>query len=315
MRAALLTLTAALAISAPAAAATLEVQDTVGIVYSARSGEVNRLKVGVALPDLTSAPFTEYSAPLQLGAGCVAGTPIVCSGGRVVVHLGDRNDVASVVPFNISASVFAGAGDDDVFADGLSGAVDGGSGNDVLRVGADGLARADGGPGDDQIAGTSGVPLFRGGAGDDLIVGTGTAGNDIQGQQGNDALVASGRRGGSMAGNAGDDVITFLATDSETEGWTFDAGRGDDIISGAAPVVDAGPGDDRISVVGGTVASTVTCGKGFDVVWADSDDVLGADCERRIDASSPPALPGVAEARTRAQALLNHFPQPDPAAS
>jgi hypothetical protein len=50
-------------------------------------------------------------------------------------------------------------------------------------------------------------------------------------------------------------------------------------------------------------------------VWADSDDVLGADCERRIDASAPPALPGVAEARTRAQALLNHFPQPDPAAS
>ena len=118
-----------------------------------------------------------------------------------------------------------------------------------------------------------------------------------------------------MAGNAGADVITFLAADSKTEGWTFDGGAGDDIISGAAPIVDAGAGDDRISVVGGTVASTVTCGKGFDVVWADSDDVLGADCERRINASSPPALPGVAEARTRAQALLNHFPQPDPAAS
>jgi hypothetical protein len=43
--------------------------------------------------------------------------------------------------------------------------------------------------------------------------------------------------------------------------------------------------------------------------------VLSADCERRIDASSSPALPGVAQAVTRAQALLNHFPQPDPAGS
>ena len=96
---------------------------------------------------------------------------------------------------------------------------------------------------------------------------------------------------------------------------TFDGGAGDDIISGPAPTVDAGAGADLIDVVGGTVASTVTCGKGFDVVWADSDDVLSADCERRINASSPPSLPGVIEARARAQALLNHLPQPDPAGS
>ena len=60
-------------------------------------------------------------------------------GRPVVVHLGDMNDVASVVPFSISASVFAGAGDDDVFADGQSGFVDGGSGNDIIRVGANGI--------------------------------------------------------------------------------------------------------------------------------------------------------------------------------
>lgn len=118
---------------------------------------------------------------------------------------------------------------------------------------------------------------------------------------------------GRWPGNAGADVITFLSADAPTEGWTFDAGAGDDTISGPAPAVDAGAGADLIDVVGGTVASTVTCGKGFDVVWADSADVLSADCERRIDASSPPALPGVAQAVTRAQALLNHFPQPDPA--
>ena len=108
-------------------------------------------------------------------------------------------------------------------------------------------------------------------------MGTGESAGFVRGQEGDDALVAQAvRRGGTIAGNAGDDVITFLATDSATDGWTFDGGGGDDIISGAAPMVDAGAGDDLISVVGGTAASTVTCGKGFDVVWADSADVLSS---------------------------------------
>jgi hypothetical protein len=59
----------------------------------------------------------------------------------------------------------------------------------------------------------------------------------------------------------------------------------------------------------------VTCGAGFDVVWVDSSDVLGTDCERRIQTSTSPVLPGVAEAIARARALLTHLPHPDPAGS
>ena len=61
------------------------------------------------------APFgtvsvTEYVAPLKLGAGCVLGTPIVCSDSiGAIVHLGDMNDVAWVEPRGISTvSVFGG---------------------------------------------------------------------------------------------------------------------------------------------------------------------------------------------------------------
>ena len=315
MRVTLLLVTGALAISAPAAtAATLKP----GIVYDARSGEVNRLRIDPVVAPFGTVSVTEYVAPLKLGAGCVLGTPIVCSDSiGAIVHLGDMNDVAWVEPRGISTvSVFGGAGDDDLFADGQSATVEGGAGDDVIRVGANGLVRADGGPGNDQIAGRGGEPLFDGGAGDDLIVGNGEISSNVSGQAGNDALVArEDRGGGTMTGNAGADVITFLDPASETEGWTFDAGAGDDIISGPAPTVDGGAGNDLIDVAGGTVASNVTCGKGFDVVWADGDDLLSSDCERRIKASSPSLLPGVAEARARAEALLNHLPQPDPAAS
>jgi hypothetical protein len=107
-------------------------------------------------------------------------------------------------------------------------------------------------------------------------------------------------------------AITFL--DTPPNGWTFDGGRGNDTFSGPARTVDGGAGNDRIDVVGDT-PSSVTCGAGFDVVWADSSDVLSADCERRIETSTPPVLPGVEEAVARARALLNHVPHPDPASS
>ena len=320
MREALLGAVVALVVVAPAAAtaATVQVQPGVGIVYSARSGEVNRLQVGTALTGLR-VPLTEFLAPLMIGAGCVPGTPVVCREAPVVAHLGDMDDIASVAPFFDDASVFAGAGDDDVSADGQSASASGGSGNDVIRVNANGSAVADGGAGDDQIAGGGGVEVFDGGNGNDLIVpvSNGVIPSAARGQQGDDVLVARSRFGspsspGSAAGNGGDDVITFL--DTPPNGWTFDGGRGDDVISGPALTVDAGPGNDLIDVVGDT-PSTVTCGAGFDVVWADSSDVLSTDCERRIPTSTPPVLPGVAEAIARARALLNHVPHPDPGAS
>ena len=220
MREALLGAVVALLVVAPAAAtaATVQVQPGVGIVYSARSGEVNRLNVGTALAGFR-VPITEFLAPLRIGAGCVPGTPVVCSEGPVVAHLGDMDDIASVAPFFDDASVFAGAGDDDVSADGQSASASGGSGNDIIRVSSNGLSRADGGAGDDQIFGQAGgVDAFDGGNGNDLIVPAGgPLPGTARGEQGNDVLVARSRFGspsspGSAAGNAGDDVITFLDT-------------------------------------------------------------------------------------------------------
>jgi Ca2+-binding RTX toxin-like protein len=303
-----------LAISAPTAASAATLSSDGTITYNARQGEVNRLEVGSGF---ASAPFTEYSAQLRVGAGCTPGTPVVCTGSSVVVRLGDRRDVASVAPFFMNATVFAGPGDDDVYVNGDRGTVDGGLGDDTLRVTANGIATATGDSGDDQIAGVNEAnSLFDGGWGDDLIVATGAIFSDTHGGGGYDSIVV--RTGAPIAttatasGDNGDDIITFLDANGRTDATTFNGGNGDDTISGPAATVDGGNGNDLISVVGGTVDSTVTCGRGFDVVWADTTDVVGADCERRIDADSPPNLPGVAKAVARANALLKHFPQPNP---
>jgi Ca2+-binding RTX toxin-like protein len=316
MRASLLGAVVVLACSAPAADGATVTVDGGLAVYTARSGEVNRLQVDRVPGTPFAAAFTDYIAPVTVGPGCVPGTPIVCSTGPVVVHLGDLSDVASVVPFFEDATVFAGPGDDDVLADGQIGIADGGSGNDVIRVSGNGSARADGGPGDDQIAGAAEAgALFDGGGGSDLIVATGSVLNDVNGQAGNDVLVARAanrRARGTLAGGAGDDLITFPEAFVGAEGWTFDGGRGDDTLNGPAAQVDSGPGDDRIAVVGGTVSSTVACSSGFDVVWADPTDVVNADCERRIDVTEPPAFSGVAEAVAAAHAVLTHLPQPNP---
>src|SRR3954451_12622464 len=118
----------ALVLAAPptASAATLTNTDE-GLVYSARSGEVNRVAIGGGTG--SGIPVTEYVAPLDLGDGCALGAPILCPFNMdVVVHLGNMDDVASAVSHAAWASMFAGAGDDDVTADGVWSRVDGGSG-------------------------------------------------------------------------------------------------------------------------------------------------------------------------------------------
>lgn len=315
MRGYLLGAVALLAISAPtaASAATLK-SDGTTITYDARGGEVNRLAVGTGF---MSAPFTEYSAPVKVGAGCTPGSPIVCNGTKVVVRLGDRDDVASVLPFFMDATVSGAAGDDDLYADGDRGTVSGGAGNDTIRVNANGIATADGDAGDDQVAGVNEADsLLNGEGGNDLIVATGDIFSETHAGAGDDSVVVRTEdipaTSATVTGDNGDDIITFLDPSSDSSDSHFDAGNGNDIVSGGAATVDGGNGNDSISVVGGTVDSTVTCGKGFDTVWADATDTIGSDCERVILADTPPNLPGVANAVARAKALLNHFPQPNP---
>jgi Ca2+-binding RTX toxin-like protein len=304
-----------------AAAATVRVEPDPNIpppvsgnaVYNARPREVNRVTVSqlFSTPGFTLS-FTEYLAPLEAGLGCEPGTLVLCQGRNVVMDLGDMSDIASANNRIGNMSMYAGAGDDDVFADGLGSDADGGPGNDTIRVNANGGARVDGGLGADQIAGTlESGDRFDGGGGDDLIVGK-NSNTAVRGQAGDDRLLAM-RGNGTLAGGEGDDVIAFL--DEADFGWTFEGGRGDDVISGAPDAADGGRGDDLIDVVGGQdTNSTVTCGHGLDTVWADSSDALSANCERVILDGPAPTLPGVADAIAGAQALLAHFPEPDPAA-
>lgn len=85
----------------------------------------------------------------------------------------------------------------------------------------------------------------------------GTSGADqMRGKNGNDIL----------NGNGGDDTISGDAGNDVIRG-----GPGVDVLLGGA-------GNDRIYARDGE-PDTIACGKGRDIVWADSIDVVTADCE------------------------------------
>ena len=101
--------------------------------------------------------------------------------------------------------------------------------------------------------GTIGTDLVVGTDGDDNLAGRG--GNDfLEGLTGSDNL--AGGRGNDFLG---DDVFRESSEDN---------------LSG-------GKGNDTILVDNGTAAEdVVVCGDGFDRVFADSADLIAADCER-----------------------------------
>src|SRR6185295_726560 len=96
-------------------------------------------------------------------------------------------------------------------------------------------------------------------------------------------------------------------------GGALDSGRGPDLVIAAsgAHTVSAGPGADRIDTLDSSNAApdSVSCGPGFDVVWADPDDSVAADCERR-HSSPTPQFPRAIRAEADARALLVHYPDP-----
>ena len=96
------------------------------------------------------------------------------------------------------------------------------------------------------VAGAARAAIFRGTDGNDLIVGTAVA--------------------DTIYGLAGDDVV-----DARGGADLVNPGFGRDRVLGAA-------GADRIAAQDGNVDS-VSCGAGLDIVTADLEDVVGADCE------------------------------------
>ena len=144
--------------------------------------------------------------------------------------------------------------------------------------------------------GTNGPDTLRGTHGDDALVGKG--GNDVLfaqrgddnllGGPGKDVLTAETERGRSygghknMVGGSGNDVV-FGGKDSDN----LVGARGNDyMIDGfelnpKEDAVSAGPGNDALWVWNRPAGEDgVTCGSGFDRVFADRDDTLAPDCER-----------------------------------
>jgi Ca2+-binding RTX toxin-like protein len=134
-------------------------------------------------------------------------------------------------------------------------------GNDAAQAinGVDGADHIEGRGGNDNLSGGTGVVAILGGAGEDTL---GSYSDSVlDGGDDNDVITPHFR-----ASN-----ITAIGGDGND---TFNVSR----ITGS---VDAGPGDDMI------IASsfedprniTIVCGTGTDTVWADSGDVVAADCE------------------------------------
>jgi Ca2+-binding RTX toxin-like protein len=305
---------------ATASAASIEMRPTpfggAVIAYDAAPGEVNALSMsGTIGPGDFRMGFFEFAAPLTAGAGCVAGTPVICGAADqafpVIVTLNDRNDVANVNSQTQSLTLDAGSGRDDVLAGGIDASADGGDGSDTIRLAANNLARGTGGAGNDRIAAGLGAAatILDGGPGNDLLVPEGFLFNTAEGGADNDRLVSLSGRGHTLSGQGGRDILVAAGG----SGITLNGGSSSDIIAGklGGLTVDAGSGHDVIDVRGPSdgAADTVTCGSGWDIVRANGVDDIADDCEVELSFSGG-TLPSVADAIDDAQDLLDHTPDP-----
>jgi Ca2+-binding RTX toxin-like protein len=320
--AALTVLTAAAALPASASAASIALTVPGGnptIAYTAAPREVNALEMHGTVNgglDLRM-PFNEYSAPLTAGAGCEGLLPTLCGSSDqafpVTVSLADKDDVASVNSFTGILTLDAGTGNDDVLAGGINATADGGSGNDSIILAANNLATGNGDSGRDRISAGLGAAaaILDGGSGNDLLVPGGFAFNDAKGGTGNDRLVSLTGDHITLSGDSGSDVLAATGTRS---GTVLNGGSGLDTISTHAggATVNGGADADAIDVRGddGTSPDAVTCGSGFDIVFANSGDEVADDCEIVLRKGAAPTLPNVTSAIAAAQALVAHRPHP-----
>jgi Ca2+-binding RTX toxin-like protein len=297
-----LVVVAVAAVPGVASASTISVDSGV-TQFHAAPGEVNKLDL--VAETISSATFADAGAPLTAGSGCTAvAAGVSCPPGAIEVTLGDGADAAFVNQFLGSATtVDGGSGNDDIFA-GSAGttAITGGNGNDTLIASTNSNSTVEGGSGDDKLAGRSGADQLSGGPGNDLLAERPSRSFlPLSGDAGDDRIVNTGARGPSDGG-AGNDLLI--------NGPDISGGSGNDRIlkSEGGGRIRAGSGHDLISAADGTGLGTdISCGDGFDVVWADPEDSVASDCEIRFGGPAP-ALPGAAQATTDAAALLMHQP-------
>lgn len=171
-----------------------------------------------------------------------------------------------------------------------------GGGGDAIAIEAELIDSVNAGAGDDAVAIRGGLVEFvDGGAGDDNIDVQAVIASRIRGGEGDDVISVEARRGDrelftlnlpSQDGAAGLPRLIAPAN-ADVQG-----GAGDDVIRVRAEEsisVEAGTGDDRLSLEGGTVALKYAAGDGDDVVslgggvdlWVD----LGRDVEYSVERS------------------------------
>jgi len=210
--------------------------------------------------------FADATAPVILRAGCSLLTVITCERRETWIFLGDRDDRADQLTTASSSRIWGEQGSDRIRSSGLSGIAYGGPGNDQVQIGGNGEALAWGGPGNDELAGGNhGNTEIYGQSGSDVISGFGGSSVLLDGGPGRDTIVGQSAFGrAAKSGGPGDDVL--VGEDHES-GWQVDAGSGNDTIT-VTESADELP-----------VPDSVSCGPGMDVVNADADDIVSADCE------------------------------------
>jgi Ca2+-binding RTX toxin-like protein len=288
-----------------ASASTVSVDGSGTVIYQAAPGEANKLNL---VSPFMPFGFADTGAPLSAGPGCTPDVLITCPAGPISATLGDRADSARVNSFAPvgDVSVDGGAGNDDLLVGAnTSAAAVGGSGDDIIVMVANGGATASGGIGNDRLAGLSGIDELNGDGGSDLLTEQpGPAPATLSGGDGNDRLVG-GDADDLDGGNGSDLLIGGAAFGSAT----IVGGAGSDLItSRGGATITAGPDGDIINAADGSgEADTISCGPGYDLVWADATDRVARDCEYRLSGRAQ-TLPGTAAAIADAQALLAHQP-------
>src|SRR6266568_3877318 len=146
----------------------------------------------------------------------------------VTIYALGGNDSVSIYG-GVAPTVYGGAGDDFVYANGMGAYLDGGDGNDTLW-GTGGRVTLIGGYGNDYLSAfntADGINSLDGGAGDDVLSAYGVGTAILDGGDGNDTM---------YGGNDGSTTLFF-------------AGAGDDVIHPHACTawIDGGDGYDAVN--------------------------------------------------------------------
>lgn len=257
--------------------------------------------------------------------GSVAADLILGGLGNDIATAGDGNDTvfsgggndslsggngADILRGNAGNDVFSGGAGDDV--------LDGGDGTDIVSETADvnftltdssltglgtdvltlieqafltggslaNLIDAQGFTGSTTLSGGSADDTLRGGSGNDVLVG-GVGNDSLDGGLGNDSLTG-GTGNDALVGNAGTDLLIVTVDGNITLTNTSVVGEGTDTVNGIEQAqLNGGLGNNTISALGATLATTLNGGAGNDtLIGGNGDDLFnGGDGVDAISAT------------------------------